>query len=228
MVTLQNAFAHFARDCDFSGGDNAVFDAALKVSNAVLAFVPYVGPTTNLILVTKIIFDDNGRSMYDLIQCHLQKYHYTRLLSMAETIENEINNVQTSCQLESIREKIESPVTMGELLSNDKSIKAAVYPILTIWAGVHLNLYKRLVAKEGNKYAAKNDEYVEFYAKLLLRYWRYYRDQVLKDSLKGKYQVTAVVISLSPILILFYFIQYLILKFDLNTRMTKSISSETV
>ena len=187
MITLQNAIGQ--RDCDFSGGDKAVFDALLKVSNAVLAFVPYVGDTVNLVLETKSIFDDNGRSMYNIIQCHLQNYHFTRLLSIAETIENEIDNVQTSCQLEGIREKIESPVTMGELLTDDKSIKAAVYPILTTWAGIHLKLYKKLIAKEGNKYAAKNDEYVEFYAKLILRYWRYYKDEVLNDVVRGKVEL---------------------------------------
>ncbi len=184
MITLQNAIG--LRDCDFSGGDKAVFDAALKVSNAILAFVPYVGDTVNLVLETKSINDNNGRSMYDIIQCHLQNYHFTRLLSIAETIEYEIDNVKTACQLEDIREKIESPVTMGELLIDDKSIKAAVYPILTTWAGIHLKLYKLLIEKKGNKYAAKNDEYVEFYAKLILRYWRYYKDEVLKDVVKGK------------------------------------------
>ena len=182
LMTLQNALG---RDCNFSGGDKAVFDATLKLSNAALAFVPVAGDTFNYVLELKNIIDDDGRDMFDIIQCHLQNYHFTRLLGIISTIENDIDNAKTSCQLENIRQDIESASTMGELLSNDKSIKAAVYPILSTWAGIHLKLYKKLVAKEGNKYAAKNDEYVEFYVKLILRYWRYYRDEVLQDSIRG-------------------------------------------
>ena len=78
------------------------------------------------------------------------------------------------------KEKYRPPII--ELLHNDRTTKSAAFPMLPIFAEIHLKLYKILVEREEKKtsrnpdaYKQKHDEFVVFYTKLMLRYWRYFR-----------------------------------------------------
>ncbi len=176
------------RDCSSNKRDKTLFTVMLRFSDAIGSFLPG-DPVTPLLWIWNDLFDEGGKSAEAVIQCYISNYHNARLWNMAHVYKNRIENATTCQALKATKDSLEDPNMLGEMLVTQDYLKTAIWPVLPFWARLHIFLYRRLIQCEGpvgyTKYADKHDEYVEFYAKLILRYWKPFRETLIQDRYEG-------------------------------------------
>ena len=170
-----------ARKCKTGEENDAASAVALRVVESILTIPSPLNVVAFWVPLLWIPLDVAG-SVEESIRCHLQNYHKERLWNKAKLFRDEIAQARTLRELERIRLDMEDSDMVGELVVDSNELKSAVYPVLPFWANLHITLYKALIGLGGSKYNYKHDEFVEFYAKLILRYWRHYRMDVVREN----------------------------------------------
>jgi len=175
-------------DCDGwqSGSESSklVFTVALRISDILTSSI--TNPLSSVLWLALDLSNQEKTNYEKIVNCYLRKYHSSKMFSTYRLHDEEITDAAANfdtLELENIRKRMESANNMAEVMTEDSSIKAAIYPGLMYWAVVHLRVYKQLINLNGSyKYKLKFDEWTIFYTKLLLRYWRPYRDVLIRAN----------------------------------------------
>ena len=112
--------------------------------------------------------------------CFLNKYHEDRLATNFEQFSRALKLRQNSRSgLDNLRKQMgQIQVTsIRSLQSGTESLRASIYPMISMWAGLHIGVYKQLIYKTTSsntrrRLKQESDQWLIFYSKLLLRYSR--------------------------------------------------------
>jgi len=121
-----------------------------------------------------------GPPIHDIIRCHLQDYHGARLWSKLEHLANNAHDADTDEKFEKVRRDLEHTDVVSELLTKGENNHAAAFPVLAPLAELHLSVYRKLATRRDGKisedYKKEHDNWLIWYTKIQLRYWKAYRD----------------------------------------------------
>ncbi len=177
-------------NCSSGESDMILFKFFSRITDAVIGFIPG-GSFISVIkgMALDVILEDigGGISVNEIILCHLSNYANDKLWNLYGVYKDRILlaiQLNDTKSLQNTRKGMESSEALAGLVVDQDYLKSAVWPVLFPIALLHLKLYQRLMVLDGSKrdqYADKHDEYVEFYAKLILRYWKPFREKLMKD-----------------------------------------------
>ena len=183
--------------CDFSADeqDKTTFNVAMRVADAITEIVsfiasvngvPFLNPLNPLLWLISDLWNEDPK-FPEMMDCKIRKYHKDRIVSYLLSFDHQISQANYSVDvLKNIKGQLESSDVIGEIKIQEESMKAAVFPILNSWAYMHFKLYRLLIA-HGEPLQEKHDQWVMFYAQLILRYWRPYKNQLIRDF-TGEYK----------------------------------------
>eukprot|EP00088_Acartia_fossae_P014974 TRINITY_DN180_c0_g1_i3.p1 TRINITY_DN180_c0_g1~~TRINITY_DN180_c0_g1_i3.p1 ORF type:complete len:440 (-),score=31.96 TRINITY_DN180_c0_g1_i3:169-1488(-) len=112
------------------------------------------------------------------IICYLNKYHEDRLAQNFEQFSRALKLRKNSrSRLDNLRQQMAQIQVTTSLQSGTESLRAAIYPMISMWTVLHIGVYKQLISKTTNSNTRQSlkqesDQWLIYYSKLLLRYSR--------------------------------------------------------
>ncbi len=178
------------QDCSHNNEEKAMYDRILRMSDAIGSVVPGVGAITAMGWMWS---DQQDDGVVQTIKCYLHNFNQDKLwdtyLNQISFLKEPVKNhdIQT---LKERRKDLEA-IHIPALISSKDYLQASAWPVLMYYARLHLSLNLLLMPEPNDsKYALhahKHDEYVEFYAKLILRYWKPFREYFIEQRYKGTF-----------------------------------------
>jgi len=177
--------ASSAEVCNFGDpGGFDVWNAGLRALDAVdgTGLTPGLGTVASLLWFWKDQQQRGGPPIHDIIRCHFQEHHKSSLFSKLDLLSQRAKDADTNDDLERVREEIEHIDVMSELTRPGENYHAGTYPVLAPLAELHLTVYKNLATRPqrvrslSQDYKEEHDKLKIWYTKMLLRYWKAYRD----------------------------------------------------
>jgi len=204
LLFLIPASRQQGRNCNFKADEASeiVYTASLRIADAAATVIP--NPIPGIITPFLWLLSDlsnNGPDFAHIVECYLSNYHYNILISTAKLYDEDVADHHNSVEhLDRIRTQMETSINIGKLLTSDDNIKVAVYPVLMYWSSIHLRTYKALqsLSKVKTALRQKHDEWLIFYAALILRYWRPYKDTIFADTKYDRPRRTPSKLQINP------------------------------
>eukprot|EP00088_Acartia_fossae_P034663 TRINITY_DN3558_c0_g1_i4.p1 TRINITY_DN3558_c0_g1~~TRINITY_DN3558_c0_g1_i4.p1 ORF type:complete len:462 (-),score=-28.77 TRINITY_DN3558_c0_g1_i4:102-1487(-) len=146
-----------------------------------------------LSILHQSIFRDRYNMGTNDVLCYISKYMSDQFAKNMQTFERWYDTDKENCtQMELMLSQMEAVTLIDKLRVSRKEDKARWYNIIIPWTILHLGVYEKIInnqdcsihsAKGGiSTIKAKSDEWLLFYSKLLLRYYRPYKHMRFKTE----------------------------------------------
>ncbi len=176
-------------DCSSNKKDKLLFNALLHIMDEVTVKIGgenQYTPFTPSVWLALDSVDEGCKSVEETIKCYLIDLKNEELLNKYRAFQDAITLARyNAADLKTIRRQLDDPDFLGQLSVDDGDLKADLWPVVSMFGVMHINLYQRLIELEGDKYNDRHDEVVEFYTKLILRYWKNYRETLIINRSRG-------------------------------------------
>eukprot|EP00088_Acartia_fossae_P043211 TRINITY_DN454_c0_g1_i2.p1 TRINITY_DN454_c0_g1~~TRINITY_DN454_c0_g1_i2.p1 ORF type:complete len:428 (+),score=16.52 TRINITY_DN454_c0_g1_i2:81-1364(+) len=174
---------------DTNQEDSLDWQTAISVSLRVVGMVTSIVPMGPLPGAFWIAFDlgfadgnsNNNSSDAREILCFLEKYHADRIATKFDSFSQALKvRRDNHTRLDDLRHQMGQIDVVTAIKSSFSSTQAAIYPLISVWAILHLGVYKQLIhltPSNNSKVtlSQESDQWLIFYSKLILRYSRPYK-----------------------------------------------------
>eukprot|EP00088_Acartia_fossae_P034660 TRINITY_DN3558_c0_g1_i1.p1 TRINITY_DN3558_c0_g1~~TRINITY_DN3558_c0_g1_i1.p1 ORF type:complete len:461 (-),score=-32.76 TRINITY_DN3558_c0_g1_i1:130-1512(-) len=147
-----------------------------------------------LSILHQSIFRDRYNMGTNDVLCYISKYMSDQFAKNMQTFERWYDTDKENCtQMELMLSQMEAVTLIDKLRVSRKEDKARWYNIIIPWTILHLGVYENIINNQDcrihsamggiSTIKAKSDEWLLFYSKLVLRYYRPYRQMRYKDEI---------------------------------------------
>eukprot|EP00088_Acartia_fossae_P043208 TRINITY_DN454_c0_g1_i11.p1 TRINITY_DN454_c0_g1~~TRINITY_DN454_c0_g1_i11.p1 ORF type:complete len:421 (+),score=22.11 TRINITY_DN454_c0_g1_i11:81-1343(+) len=171
---------------DTNQEDSLDWQTAISVSLRVVGMVTSIVPMGPLPGAFWIAFDlgfadgnsNNNSSDAREILCFLEKYHADRIATKFDSFSQALKvRRDNHTRLDDLRHQMGQIDVVTAIKSSFRSTQAAIYPMISVWATLHLGVYKQLIYLTPSNntkvtLSRESDQWLIFYSKLILRYSR--------------------------------------------------------
>eukprot|EP00088_Acartia_fossae_P043207 TRINITY_DN454_c0_g1_i10.p1 TRINITY_DN454_c0_g1~~TRINITY_DN454_c0_g1_i10.p1 ORF type:complete len:429 (+),score=12.75 TRINITY_DN454_c0_g1_i10:81-1367(+) len=181
---------------DTNQEDSLDWQTAISVSLRVVGMVTSIVPMGPLPGAFWIAFDlgfadgnsNNNSSDAREILCFLEKYHADRIATKFDSFSQALKvRRDNHTRLDDLRHQMGQIDVVTAIKSSFRSTQAAIYPMISVWATLHLGVYKQLIYLTPSNntkvtLSRESDQWLIFYSKLLLRYSRSYKEFCMQQN----------------------------------------------